>query len=333
MECDALKEATIVTADGEMVTVKDSDDPESNQGMLFWELCGAGGGDFGVVAELKMEVQRPQSKDGSVVAERHTWYPTPEEEADVISAINHFYTTAWLNQMTIDSTWLCDLEKTLDREAGKLGIRFLAYYDGDVHGFEKQINGAVVNKELAYQLKRRCMPEKSTRFLYESLVPLWRGETKIAFSSDGTLRIFSSFAFTNDLATIESVTAIVKEELAAFRCKFQGEKGLAQASFIHSGGQVSRTERSTTSFRWRDSFYHTYITLQWNDKWLERDMRGFCQRFKARLKPFSICRKAVYINFPDGYIGRDNHEKAYYGNNRQKLQQIKQIWDLDNYFD
>src|SRR5438128_1772678 len=51
MGCDTLKEITIVTADLSVVTVKDTDDPVSPEGKLFWALCGAGGGNFGVVVE------------------------------------------------------------------------------------------------------------------------------------------------------------------------------------------------------------------------------------------------------------------------------------------
>ena len=54
MGCDTLLEATIVTADGERVTVTSKDDRKEDKGKLFWALCGAGGGNFGVVVELKM---------------------------------------------------------------------------------------------------------------------------------------------------------------------------------------------------------------------------------------------------------------------------------------
>ena len=44
MGSDTLMEATIVTASGELVTMKETDDPKSEKGQLFWALCGAGSG-------------------------------------------------------------------------------------------------------------------------------------------------------------------------------------------------------------------------------------------------------------------------------------------------
>lgn len=56
--CDSLLQATVVTASGDMVTVKRSDPPRSARGMLFWALCGAGSANFGVVVELVLRVSQ-----------------------------------------------------------------------------------------------------------------------------------------------------------------------------------------------------------------------------------------------------------------------------------
>jgi hypothetical protein len=329
MGCDTLKEATIITADGSAVTVKSTDDPESPEGKLFWALCGAGGGNFGVVVELKMAVQKLQSKDGIVVAGRFVWYPELDGKVDFLTIMNRFYLASWPDQMTIDSTWLCDLRTPLEDP----GVRFTVYYDGNKHDFDKKINRSVSHKQLANLFERRTKPEKSTQFLYESLEAQWTEETKRAFPESKSWSIYSSFVFENDQARIESITSIIKEELEVFRDKFKGQQALAQVTFIHSGGQATKKQCSDTAFRWRDTIYHAYIMIQWDDKWMERDMRDFCRAFKARLRPFSTMGRAAFINFPDGALGTDAHERAYYGNNRKKLQLVKQIWDKDNFFD
>jgi hypothetical protein len=329
MGCDTLMEATIITADGNAVTVNDTDYPDSPEGKLFWALCGAGGGNFGVVVELKMAVQKLQNKDGSVVAGRFMWYPQLEDKVDFLTVMNRFYLTSWTDQMTIDSTWLCDLRNP----GADLGVRFIVYYDGNKHDFDKQINKSVAHKELANLFERRTKPEKSTQFLYESLEAQWKEEAEKSFPESKSWTIYSSFVFVNDQARIERITSIVKEELESFRDKFKGEQVLAQATFIHTGGQATRKQRSDTAFRWRDALYHAYIMIQWDDKWMEGDMRNFCRKFKARLRPFSTMGRAAFVNFPDSDLGPDTYERAYYGSNREKLQQIKQIWDKDNFFD
>lgn len=59
---DPLNEATIVTADGNLVTVGDSNDFKSDKADSSGH-SGAVGCNFGVVVELKMNVAKLQSKD------------------------------------------------------------------------------------------------------------------------------------------------------------------------------------------------------------------------------------------------------------------------------
>ncbi|KAI3398536.1 hypothetical protein diail_9060 [Diaporthe ilicicola] len=371
MAVDGLLQVTLVTADGELVDVSAEDAPDSEKGqylrkspflyerltqspsgprftnivlgMLFWALCGAGGGNFGVVVELKIRVEKLTNPNFDIVAGRYTWFPKidrgrrgflgfskPDDDGTgLLATMNQFYTTNWPDQMTIDSSWLSDLEQ----QNGDIGVRFLAYYDGKDEDFGRLVNRGFLNKDLAKQIKRRVLPEPSTRFLHETLFAQWDEETKRSTPANSTFRIFSSFCFTNDDNKITKITAIIKEELEAFKMLFNGEtSGLCQVSFIHAGGQTTRKERSATAFRWRESIYHAYIMLQWKDKWLERDMRGFGKRFKDRLKQYSIAGKAAFVNFPDASLPATDYMKAYYGNNRDKLEQVKRIWDKDNLF-
>ncbi|KAJ0107761.1 hypothetical protein J7T55_000023 [Diaporthe amygdali] len=343
MGVDSLIEVTIVAADGETYTVTAEDAADTANGMLFWALCGAGGGNFGVVVEMKLRVYQLADPDHTVVAGRHTWFPKidrsrrgflgfsrqDDDGTGLIATMNHFYTTKWPEQMTIDSSWLSDLEQ----QNGDIGVRFLAYFDGTDDDFSRLINKGILNKDLGKHLKRRALPEPTTRFLHETLFAQWDEETKRSTPANSTFRLFSSFCFTNDLNRITKITAIIKEELEAFKALFSGESsGLCQVSFIHAGGQTTKRERSASAFRWRETIYHAYIMLQWKDKWLERDMRGFAKKFKNRLKQYSIAGKAAFVNFPDASLPQTDFMKSYYGNNRDKLQQVKHIWDEDNFF-
>ncbi|KAK3946918.1 hypothetical protein QBC32DRAFT_401885 [Pseudoneurospora amorphoporcata] len=283
MGCDTLKEATLVTADGRIVTVSDEDKANTDKGRLFWALRGAGGGNFGVVVEFKMYLSKLQN----------------EERA---GGGRPLHVT-----ITIDSSWLCDLKQSGGSE---LGVRFLVYYDGTKDEFDKLIEKKVKQKDLAKQLKRRSLAEKSTRFLHETLASQWSEETIKAFPSQTSYKLYSSFVFKNDASRIRSVIAIIRQEMAAFRREFPGETGLLQVTWIHSGGQASAKKRSETAFRWRDCTYHAYIMLEWQEKWLEMDMRGFMQKFKEKLKPFSMMGRAAFINFADAALQSNASERA-----------------------
>lgn len=324
----------------------------TSAGQLFWALCGAGSANFGVVCEIKIKVHYlgdgtdVHTASKQVVAGRHTWFPTMDRStrgffrsfrprADepgstgLLATMNQFYTTAWPERMTIDSSWFSDLSV----RDGDLAVRFLTYFDGDQKQFDRLINTNILNAELSKQLQRRSLAENSTRFLHETLFAQWDEEAKRSTPANSSFRIFHSFCFTNNPEQIAKITAIIKEELESFKAVFAGEDyGLCQATFIHSGGQMTKRERGDTAFRWRETIYHAYIMLQWRDKWMERDMRGFAHKFKNRLRPFAIAGKASFINFPDAAIPTVDVTKAYYGNNRDRLAQVKRVWDPNNFF-
>ncbi|KAI2466903.1 hypothetical protein F4781DRAFT_444712 [Annulohypoxylon bovei var. microspora] len=327
MGSDTLKEATLVTAEGKLVTVKDSDDPKSNEGRLFWALRGAGGGNFGVLVNMKLQVRKLRDKDGIVVAGRYQWFPKSGMNDDFMTTMNSFYTADWPNRMTIDSTWMCDLR----RPSGD-GVRFLIYYDGNIDEFNRTIDKYIKHPELSEQLKRRSLPEKSTRFLHETLVSQWSEETTRAFPSNRTYSIYSSFVFNNDKVTIEKVTSIIREEMKVFRDLFSGEQVEFLVTWIHSGGKAAEKKPSDTAFFWREAVYHTYVTVEWEDKWMERDMRGFLGTVKKKLRPLSLKGEAAFINFPDGALCTNGYERAYFGDNREELRLVKEIWDNDNFF-
>ncbi|KAL6894813.1 hypothetical protein GGI43DRAFT_429321 [Trichoderma evansii] len=327
MGCDTVKEITIVTADGEKVTVKDSGNNDPKKDMLFWALCGAGGGNFGVVVEMKLQVQELQCD--KVVAGRYTWLPNNKVPAQMeifMETMRKFYTTAWPNQLTIDSSWLCDLSQS------NIGVRFLVYHNGDKAEFENLIRANITDKDLSEPLIKRSLEEPSSLFLHETLVAQWSEETEKAFPENPSYMIYSSFVFKNNADDIKAITDIIRKNMTTFKEDFDGERGLLQVTWIHAGGEAASKEPSATAYHWRDCVYHTYIMVQWYEKFLEQDMWNFLDAFKRQLRPYSINGQAAFINFPDGRLASDIHEQAYYGENRHELQQVKKIWDKDDFF-
>ena len=331
MGCDTLLSATIVTAGGELITVSAKDDSKTEEGRLFWALRGAGGGNFGVVVEMTMKVQKlKQTDEGTVTAGRFLWTPkvNAKEPEDLIGTMNKFYTTDWPVETTIDSSWLADLSKK------DIQVRFLVYHDGHDKDFDNVIESNIVNKDLRDQLVRKTLPEVSTRFLHETLVSLWSEDIKRAFPQNKTYQIYSSFSFTNDPAVITKITSIIQEELQRFRQVAKGESsGLCQVTFIHSGGAASSIPAHSTAFRWREATYHAYIMIEWTEKYLEKDMLPFLQSFKSRLRPYSLHQTAAFINFADNKLDPASYERAYYGNNATKLREIKRARDKNNFFE
>ncbi|KAF4574829.1 oxygen-dependent FAD-linked oxidoreductase family protein [Pleurotus pulmonarius] len=333
MGSDTLMEADVVTADGKLVTVKESDDPKSDKGKLFWALRGAGGGNFGVVVKLKLKVQELQNKYGMVVAGRYTWPLKADPGSktlftpDIIATMDDFYVTDWPNKITIDSNWMCNIRQNV------YGIRFTVAFDGSKSEYDGVINKGIKNEELKAQLKRRVLPEKSTRFLYETLASQWLEETERAYPENKTYELYSSFMFTKDNKDIiQKVTATIRPFMDSFRADFAGEQVSFLVTWIHSGGKATEKKPTDSAFFWREAVFHTYVTVEWVDKWMERDMRLFLAKVKKALRPLSLNGEAAFINFPDRDFPIKSHERAYFGDNRDELRRIKQIWDKDNFF-
>lgn len=344
MGCDTVKEFTIVTAKGDEVTVSEDNGGDTAKDELFWALRGAGGGNFGVVVEMKLALQKLRTN--SVVAGRYTWYPEndPWDGIDAfLGTMRSFYTKNWSNQMTIDSSWLCDLSDTKN-----IGVRFLVYYNGEQAAFDQEIDNWTLEnppsedrvrtkvegnlKELRKQFKRRSLEEPSSRFLHETLAAQWVEETKKSLPTTRVYQIYTSFVFRNEPQKIQKITEVIGKEMQRFRKDFAGEKGLMQVSFIHSGGEANSKSRDDTAFPWRGSTYNTYIMLEWSEKWLEKSMRSFLGELKPKLSDYGMVKWATFINFPDDTLKPEAHEKAYFGDNRHKLREIKQLWDPDNFF-
>ncbi|KAI1087087.1 hypothetical protein F5B19DRAFT_500405 [Rostrohypoxylon terebratum] len=327
MGSDTLREATLVTADGNLVIVNDSHDRWSDRGRLFWALRGGGGGNFGVLVKMKLEVRRLGQGGVTVVAGRYQWFPNLGITDDFIATMNNFYTADWPKQMTIDSTWMCDL-----RQSSRDGVRFLLYYDGNKESFDKIIKTYITDPGLSEQLRRRSLPEKSTRFLHETLVSQWSEENTKSFPTNRTYSIYTSFVFNNERVTIENITSVVRKEMANFRRRFEGEKVEFLVTWIHSGGKAAEKNPTDTAFFWRKAVYHTYITIEWEDKWMEKKMRSFLVSIKSKLRQYSLQGEAAFINFPDSALRRNSHERAYFGDNCEELRRVKEIWDRENFF-
>lgn len=208
------------------------------------------------------------------------------------------------------------------------------YYDGSKEEYDKILDKHIKNPDVNKQLKKRALPEPSTRFLYETLEEQWFGESKKFFAENKTYRVFAAFAFSREQIDkiVDQITQIIQEEMKAFRRLYLGETVNLDIVWIHTGGQASLPKPTDTAFYWREALYHTYVEVLWKDKWMELNMRGFMSELKKKLRPFSLGKSAAFFNFPDRALAQEGYKRAYFGENRQELRRVKEIWDEDNIF-
>lgn len=93
LTCDRLVGATVVLADGNVVRCDDQRDAD-----LFWALCGAGGGQFGVVTSLvfaavpspsarRFELTWPRERAAEVIAKWQDWAPDADDDITASLAV------------------------------------------------------------------------------------------------------------------------------------------------------------------------------------------------------------------------------------------------------
>lgn len=117
-----------------------------------------------------------------------------------------------------------------------------------------------------------------------------------------------------------------------FRKDFTGEEVNFLVTWIHSGGKATEKNPADLAFFWREAVFHTDVTVKWMDKWMEKDMRFFLAKVKTALRPPILNGEAAFVNFPDRDFPTKFHEKAYFGDNREELRLVKEMWDKNKLF-
>ena len=61
-------------------------------------------------------------------------------------------------------------------------------------------------------------------------------------------------------------------------------------------------------------------------------MQDFLGTLKEKLRPLLLNGEAAFVNFPDRDFPGKTHERAYWGDNKEELRQVKKMWDPEGCF-
>ncbi|CAE6494576.1 unnamed protein product [Rhizoctonia solani] len=304
---DSILEMKVVTASGDLVTVTPEDtDPKKKD--LFWALRGGGGGNFGILTEFTTQIHDLVDKGGEVIYSILTW-EFPGRQSEFEAMIEVLNSTTWPDELTMDVIW---------QEKGKKPTGgLIVVYDGTMQDYQKAI-------------------EPLTRFICDSQVKKchwWDVAVKEQgwYAESPAFHHHTSFVFAERTLTPEVVKAInelMKE--TRDRLDTYDPKGKAYIIWVHLGGKTTKVNAEDTAFFWRDAAYVSYFKLQWYKREAMSEMIKLVEEVKENLLPYTIEKKAAYVNFVDRTI--PNWQEAYYGDNYPRLQEIKKDWDPDNFF-
>lgn len=288
LTCDRLRGAEVVLADGRIVDT--DDDPD-----LFWALRGAGGGQFGVVTQLRF---------ATIADPDTTLFDLTWPQADAADVVER---------------WLA-FAPTAD-EGLNANIRIVAGSDPDVEPTLHLFGIHLGARAEAEQLLARCGDPATSHLAelpYQQAKPALSGLGAEPPSTEPRYETGHSEFFARTLPR-----EVIDRLLATFTAT--REPGTyRELNFTPWGGAYNRPDESATAFAHRDELYLVEHLQQLPagriDAWVDESW--------DIVRPYGSGR--VYPNFPSAEL--DDPLPAYHGGNLPRLRELKQRYDPDRFF-
>jgi FAD/FMN-containing dehydrogenase len=301
MTCDNLVSTELVTADGQIVTASERENPD-----LFWAVRGAGGGNFGVHTSFTFRT----APAGQVAVYRLKW--SGGDSAAIIDGISH---------IQVDAPPELGLRLAVTSQS-RLPSASPAPLDVNIVGIYWGPQADVA--DLLAALERIQTPDNKS--LLELDYPAAR-EFLATETPNGTYHIKSGFV--RGALSANGVATMVE-----WVSKMPGVPSRTQessAALFCWGGKVNEVPADATAFVHRDADFLFKGEVLWtpeddpsviaaNLEWLG----GFMEAMQPNLSG------GAYQNFPDRTL--PNWQQEYYGENFDRLVEVKRAWDPSNLF-
>jgi FAD/FMN-containing dehydrogenase len=306
---DHLLGAQIVLSDGRVVECDDHHEED-----LFWALRGGGPGNFGVVTALTFRTMRapsatnfhltwPLSKAAAVIDAWQSWAPTAPEELAASLVIG---ASAQLDEPP--SVQVFGIMLGTESEAAELEAQVVTRARSDpVSAFRQH---------MSFRETTRYWGERAARDRVEGEPPGWelRG-----------CRFIKSEFFNRPLSD-EVVEALLRNLL---KDRVAGQS--RELDFSPWGGEYNRLMADATAFVHRGDLYWLKHATEVGAGASTADREAahdWANRSWGVVHPWGTGR--VFPNFSDPDLG--DWARAYYGNNRDRLVDVKARYDSANLF-
>jgi FAD/FMN-containing dehydrogenase len=295
LSADNLLSAEVVTADGNIVTASETENPD-----LFWALRG-GGGNFGVVTEFTYRLHPVSEIYGGPM-----FFELSDGPA-LLAYFNEFIKTAPREYGGFPAFQIAPpLPFVPEDRAGEPFIALVSCWTGSTRDGEKIIQGF---RDVAQPVAEHVgpMPYAALNSAFDALVPpglqhYWKAE------------------FVGDL-TADAIKSLMEH----------GPRVPTVNSTVHLypiNGACHDVAADATAFGHRDADYAVVIAGMWPDPADNEANTKWVKDLDAALAPHA--QGGGYINFASG----DDQSKvaANYGANFARLQEVKRRYDPNNLF-
>lgn len=298
LTCDSLLSVDIVDARGQILTATKDNEYKD----LFWALCGAGGGNFGVITSMKIKVYP---------ADNVTWFnigwgwDQPVEQ--IVSAWQDFFAKQ-------DRKWFSHLDlwaKPFPSEKlHKQPIKLLGMFWGTPEQVREQLApllnigkpSSVVIEKMDWKKAIEAIEESTAVFLTD----------KPEYKSTG--------AFAIDKLPAEGLKTIV----TTLR---ESPSPLLNVLIFSMGGASAEIAPTETAYFYRNAKFFNQYSIQWLQEGDGEKSKAELAALRRRLLPYTV---GDYVGNPDPDL--KDYLTEYFGANVERLKMVKQKYDPENIF-
>jgi len=298
LSIDNLLSVQIVTADGEVRTASASENPD-----LFWAVCGAGS-NFGVVTSLEFTAHPV----GPIVHLCAPFYALADGR-NALRAWRSFTGSAPDEVSSLAIIWSVPDAEAFPAELRRRPVVILAsVYSGAPDEGARLLQPL---RELATPVLDMSGPVPFTAvqtsfdpFFPKGLFYYWKSTNVHDFSDD----------------CIDTILEAAENR----------PSHLSDIPIWHLGGAVSRVAPDATAYGRRDAPYLVTAESTWTDAGQNDENIQWARQLVDAMKPFS--RGGLYLNFPGFGEEKDAMLRDAYGQNYDRLQELKRQYDPGNLF-
>ncbi len=297
MSIDNLKSVDLVTSEGKLIKASKDQHQE-----LFWALKG-GGGNFGVVTALEFHLHPIEP----VVSYLMPLYSI-EDATEILLFAEDYMKKAPRDLMVIGTYWTIPEQEEIPRsEVGKPAFTLLGCYSGPREKAEEITGPLKTVREPIMDLSMDLSWVEAQKVLDEDYP-----KGKFYYWKSLYLDILH-----------EDVLEIFKE----YNLNKPSEESTIDIWFL--GGAMRDIDTSETAFVNRDHPYMVAIEANWSDAASNEENIRWARDLHNALKPYA--GEGIYLNFP-GSEGEGDMKQSAYGENLDRLQEIKERYDPKGLF-
>ena len=285
LACDNVESYTMVTADGEEV-VKTSD--EVNQD-LFWALRGGGGGNFGVLIDVTLQLcESPRQFKWS-----RLMYDTTESSEMGLTAVG-------------ENLALFPKELNLDMA---------------LHGFSGK---KLLTLDAVYSDHHEEIVQEALKCLHPS-----NTSHELSYTSylDFTTNYSKRHGFVHYEVEPVYIKGAMIDSLPASLAKYFAKLEIPPEcliEFVHMGGDIQLHSPTSTAFPARSAQYSFYTYGRFLDSSHKEEVFRFATSTYNAVKGLG-CAVGSYVNYMDRHLS--NWAQEYYGVNYERLCRVKEKWN------